>query len=104
MNADPGLTRLGQISSSVVVAERVNIYDAKTNLSRLIERVEAGEEIVIARSGRPVARLVPMQRVPARVPGSLRGRIQVAADFDDVDDLVELMEGSPLFPDGSDAR
>lgn len=89
----------------VGVAEQVNIYDAKTNLSKLIERVEAGEEIVIARSGRPVARLVPAQRISARIPGSLRGRVRIAADFDEADDgLTDLMEHGPLFPGGADPR
>ncbi|CAN5760327.1 type II toxin-antitoxin system prevent-host-death family antitoxin [soil metagenome] len=61
----------------------VNIYEAKTHLSRLIEQVEAGEEIVIARSGRPVARLVPLsqERRPIRF-GLMRGRLTVPADFD----------------------
>lgn len=83
------------------MVDQVNIYDAKTNLSKLIERVEAGEEIVIARSGRPVAQLVPVQRRhPDRTPGSLRGRIQLAPDFDEPDDeIVELMGHGSLFPD-----
>jgi prevent-host-death family protein len=63
--------------------EQVNIHDAKTHLSRLIERVEGGEEIVIARGGRPVARLVPLRsRTQPRQPGQLRGRIWIAPDFD----------------------
>lgn len=60
----------------------VNVQDAKTHLSRLLERVEAGEEIVLARSGRPVARLVPATR-PERTPGRLRGIIAIGDDFDD---------------------
>jgi len=61
----------------------VNIHEAKTHLSRLIERVSEGEEIVIAKSGKPVARLVPYERprVP-RQPGSMRDKLQVADDFD----------------------
>jgi prevent-host-death family protein len=61
----------------------VNIHEAKTHLSRLVERVEAGEELVIARAGRPVARLVPYR--PRRTPreaGLWRGRVSLAADFD----------------------
>lgn len=61
--------------------ESVNIHEAKTHLSRLLERVSNGEEIVIARSGRPVARLVPFSEAPRR-PGSLRGKIQMTDDFD----------------------
>lgn len=67
----------------------VNIHDAKTHLSRLIERVEAGQEIVIARAGRPVARLVPFRaRTIPRVPGQWRGRVQPAPDFDQPDDTL----------------
>lgn len=59
-----------------------NVHDAKTNLSRLLERVAQGEEIIIAKSGRPVARLVRMAVEP-RKPGRLKGRIRVRADFDE---------------------
>ena len=59
----------------------INVHDAKTHLSRLLERVEAGEELIIARAGKPIARLVPL--VPlARVAGDLAGRIKIADDFD----------------------
>jgi prevent-host-death family protein len=58
-----------------------NIHEAKTHLSRLIERVAAGEEIVIARNGKPVARLVPVTTEPRR-PGRLKGRIRIAPDFE----------------------
>jgi len=65
------------------MAETVNIHDAKTHLSRLIERVEAGDEIVIARAGRPVARLVPLRRATGpRIPGRWRDQITIAPDFD----------------------
>ncbi len=59
----------------------VNVHKAKTELSRLLEAVEAGEEVVIARAGRPVARLLP---VPAdvRLPGRLAGKLRIAPDFD----------------------
>jgi prevent-host-death family protein len=61
----------------------VNIHEAKTHLSRLVERVEAGEEVVIARAGRPVARLIPFRtRTAPRNPGLWRGRVVLAADFD----------------------
>jgi prevent-host-death family protein len=61
----------------------VDIHEAKTHLSRLIERVAAGEELVIARAGKPVARLVPFQpRTPPREPGLWRGSVFLAADFD----------------------
>ena len=61
----------------------VNVHAAKTGFSRLLERAEAGEEIIIARSGKPVARLVPLRvGTPLRRPGLLRGRVRMAADFD----------------------
>lgn len=62
----------------------VNVYDAKTQLSQLLNRVEQGEEIVIARNGLPVARLAPLApRQPDRVPGLWKGRITIADDFDE---------------------
>jgi prevent-host-death family protein len=64
------------------MAEAVNIHQAKTHLSRLIERVEAGEEITIARAGRPVARLVPVQQRRPRRPGLWKGRVVIGPDFD----------------------
>ena len=76
--------------------ETINIHQAKTQLSRLIERVSAGEEIIIARAGKPVARLVPLEptRKP-RVPGLLKGKIWISKDFDAPlpDDLLDLFEG-----------
>ena len=54
--------------------EQFNIHDAKTNLSRIIERVEHGEEIIISRAGTPVAKVVPLtHRIDRRGRGSLRG-------------------------------
>jgi prevent-host-death family protein len=61
----------------------VNVHEAKTHLSRILDRVSAGEEIVIARAGRPVARLVPLEaETIARVPGTYAGRIRIADDFE----------------------
>lgn len=71
--------------------EQINIHDAKTNLSRLIERVEHGEEIIISRAGTPVAKLVPLARQVNRTErGSLRGRLVTAPDWDseDVNDAI----------------
>lgn len=59
----------------------VNVHKAKTELSRLLEAVEAGEEVVIARAGVPVARLVPV-RADERAPGRLAGSLRMAEDFD----------------------
>ncbi len=61
----------------------VNVHEAKTHLSRLLARVEAGEEIVISRGGHPVARLVPVASLPApRTLGMDRERVRIADDFD----------------------
>ncbi|WP_280209199.1 type II toxin-antitoxin system Phd/YefM family antitoxin [Nocardia cyriacigeorgica] len=60
-------------------AEQFNIHDAKTNLSRIIERVEHGEEIIISRAGHPVAKVVPLKRrVDRRGRGSLRGALRLS--------------------------
>ena len=59
----------------------VNVHEAKAHLSRLLKRVEADEETVIARNGRAVARLVPVGGV-ARRPGAMKGRIRMRSDFD----------------------
>jgi prevent-host-death family protein len=85
------------------MAEQVNIYEAKTRLSQLVDQAAAGEEIIIARHGRPVARLVPLQPQPVRrVPGSLRGKIWMAPDFDETDpEIIEAMEHGPVFPSGA---
>jgi prevent-host-death family protein len=63
-----------------------NIYEAKTHLSRLVERVAAGEEVVIAKAGKPVARLIPYREgePPKRKPGYWRGKVRIAADFDEL--------------------
>jgi prevent-host-death family protein len=72
----------------------VNIHEAKTHLSRLVERVEAGEEVVIARAGRPVARLVQYRsRTRPRRPGLWRDRVRLATDFDAADpELLDAFE------------
>jgi prevent-host-death family protein len=67
----------------------VNVHAAKTNLSRLLERVEAGEEVVIGRAGKPIARLVPyVAERPARVFGALRGEIRILPGFDESDEEI----------------
>ncbi len=64
-------------------AAQFNIHDAKTNLSRIIERVERGEEIIISRAGHPVAKVIPLTRKVDRVGrGSLRGTLVIAEDWD----------------------
>jgi prevent-host-death family protein len=79
-----------------VVRETVSLYEAKTNLSRLVERAAAGEEIVIAKSGRPRARLVPLEDTRGlRVPGKGKGGWRVRRDFDAPvpDDVIRGFEG-----------
>ena len=70
----------------------INMHQAKTHLSRLVDRAAVGEEIVIGRAGRPVARLVAYERsTTPRVPGLWRGRVTIKPGFDDVDeDVAEL--------------
>jgi prevent-host-death family protein len=74
----------------------VNVYAAKTNLSKLLDRAERGEEIVIMRNGRPVAKLVPVSvsQEPRKL-GTLKGRIRVRKDFDAPlpDEILEAFEG-----------
>jgi len=67
----------------MVAQTQFNIHDAKTNLSRIIERVERGEEIIISRAGTPVAKVVPLARAVNRTGrGSLRGQLVMAPDWD----------------------
>ncbi|MBE3587426.1 MAG: type II toxin-antitoxin system Phd/YefM family antitoxin [Thermoanaerobacteraceae bacterium] len=63
---------------------QVNIHEAKTHFSKILTRVLAGEEVVIARAGTPVARLVPVSKQTARrLPGSAKGKITIAPDFNE---------------------
>ncbi len=78
--------------------QTVNIHAAKTQLSRLVEKAAAGDEIIIARAGKPVARLVPLATPPVaqkRVLGRLAGRLPVPPDFDAPlpDDVLDAFEG-----------
>jgi prevent-host-death family protein len=74
----------------------VNIHAAKTQLSRLVEDVAKGEEIIIAKAGKPVARLVPLADArPKRRLGGLAGKLRVSDDFDDPlpDEILDEFEG-----------
>ncbi len=74
----------------------VNIHEAKTHLSRLVDRAAAGEEIVIARAGKPLAKLVAYEPpVKTRELGTARGQIWIAPDFDAVDEEI-----TRLFEEG----
>ena len=65
------------------MAQPVNLYEAKTHLSQLVDRAAAGEEIIIAKAGRPMARLVSLKgRAVPRAPGALKGKISIGPDFD----------------------
>ncbi len=67
----------------------VNVHEAKTQLSRLLQEVEEGEEIVIARNGTPVAKLVPhVEERKPREPGWAKGRMWMAPDFDEYDEQI----------------
>ena len=77
------------------MTKTVNVHEAKTHLSRLLKRVGEGEEILIAKAGRPVARLVPAgERPERREPGSAAGRILVGEDFDAslLEEVLETFE------------
>lgn len=76
--------------------QQVNIHEAKTHLSRLVEQAAAGEEIIIARGGKPVARLVPLAAAPEkRRLGLFKGELNVPDDFDAPlpDHVLALFEG-----------
>ncbi len=78
--------------------QTINIHAAKTQLSRLVDEAAAGNEIIIARAGKPVARLVPLAAPPTaqkRVLGRLAGKITIPADFDAPlpDDVLDAFEG-----------
>lgn len=78
----------------------VNIHEAKTHLSRLLERVARGEEVIIAKAGAPVAKLIPFDPQPKpRVFGSAKGEFTVPDDFNEPDPEIEALfyEGA-LFP------
>jgi prevent-host-death family protein len=60
----------------------VNMHEAKTTLSQLVEQVENGEEVLLARAGKPVARIVPIKTTGRRTIGQWRGRVRMTDDFD----------------------
>jgi prevent-host-death family protein len=72
-----------------------NVHEAKTNLSRLLQQVADGEEVIIAKAGEPVARLVPVHKTRKPELGFAKGQIWIAEDFDAPlpDDLQKLFEG-----------
>lgn len=87
--------RPGKASSPL----QMNIHQAKTNFSQLVERAEAGEEIIIARDGHPCARLVPLAPGPRRtMTGMDRGKVWIADDFNEtLQDVIDSFYDSK-FP------
>jgi prevent-host-death family protein len=84
-----------------------NIHEAKTHLSKLVERVAGGEEIIIAKAGRPVARLIPYKATtkPIRKPGSMKGKIKILPGFDALDKEIEkLFYEGPIEPPARHTR
>ena len=69
----------------------INLYEAKAHLSKLIERVLAGDEIVISRHGKPVVRLVPVDQGPRPEPGAWQGKVWMSADFEQSDAQVAAL-------------
>ncbi|WP_309621441.1 type II toxin-antitoxin system prevent-host-death family antitoxin [Novosphingobium sp.] len=66
---------------TTIATRTVTIHEAKTQLSRLIAAVEAGEEVVIARGKKPAVKLVPIGQKPKRIPGLLKGKIHIGPEF-----------------------
>ena len=78
------------------MATIINIHEAKTHLSRIVEEVAAGTEVIIAKAGKPIARIVPLEaRVPKKKLGLLHGRIEVPDDFNAPlpADVLDAFEG-----------
>ncbi len=76
----------------------LNLYEAKTRLSALVDQAAAGAEIVIAKNGRPKAKLVPYRESTRRRPGRAKGKIWMSADFDAAlpTDVLEAFAGGPI--------
>ena len=73
----------------------VNMHEAKSQLSRLVEKALAGEEVIIGKAGKPLVKLTPIVKDESpRLPGRFKGQIRIADDFDAVDEsLVSIFEG-----------
>lgn len=79
----------------------INIHEAKTHLSRFVEKAAAGEEIIIAKAGKPIAKLVPLHSLPSRRSlGMFNGQLNVPEDFDAAlpDDVLLSFRGSVIEP------
>lgn len=79
----------------------VNVHEAKTHFSRLLEQAHAGQEIILAKAGKPYARLVPLEpETVERKPGRLKGLIEVGDEFFEPlsEEELALWENGPVFP------
>ena len=87
-------------ASRVSEPHTVNLYEAKTRLSELVDRAAEGEEIVIAKAGTPMARLVPLVPSPKRQPGGWEGQVWISDDFDDPlpPDIQKFFDDPVIFP------
>ena len=89
------------VNRAILRVVRVNVGQAKTNLSKLLARVEAGEEVEIARDGVPVARLVGIEPVSGpgerflAARGSLAGHVRIGADFEFTEEEIDEMVDGP---------
>ena len=85
---------MSAMKSGKTATQTVNIHEAKTHLSRLLKRVASGEEVIIAKSGKPVARLIPFAQPEKRILGMDAGKVWIAPDFDELPaDLLAAFEG-----------
>ncbi len=79
----------------------INIHEAKTHLSRFVKQAAAGEEIIIAKAGKPMARLVPLSHTPSRRNlGMFKGQLNVPDNFDEPlsDEVTRIFENSSIEP------
>ena len=77
----------------------LNLYEAKTQLSSLVDQAAAGAEIIIAKNGKPMAKLVPIKERILRKPGKYKGKIWISKGFDaPMPDLEDAMYNSPIEP------
>ena len=80
-----------------VVVMTLNLYEAKTQLSSLVDKAAAGEEIIIAKNGTPMAKLVAVRSRPLRKPGKLKGKIWISKDFDaPMPDIEDAFYNGPI--------
>ena len=73
------------------MATIVNMHEAKSSLSKLVAKVAEGEEVVIAKAGKPVAKLVAYEKPPPRELGFLRGKVKILPGFDEMDEEIERL-------------